>query len=84
MGFFSEEKRNFIEIFRKQYKKVRLYLSSTHNNSLLQLSGFVIQFEKRDLKYLDTFFLYTEDPQFGMRKVMPGNKNMLYKCNGDK
>ena len=47
-------------------------------------SGFIIKFELPALFSIENFCLYTKDPNFGVKQIMPGNPDMLYKCANKK
>lgn len=43
-------------------------------------SGFKLEFGLSEGQNIEDFCLYTKDPIFGVKKIIPGNPDMLYKC----
>jgi len=84
-GFFSTEKKHFFsnidDVINVRYKtKLRQDVANAYKDDSLQYSGFIITFEKGKSEILKDLCLYTQDPVFGVKKIMPGNPDMLYKC----
>jgi hypothetical protein len=43
-------------------------------------AGFKIAFDLPQDMSIQYLCLYTQDPFFGVKQIMPGNNNMPYKC----
>lgn len=53
---------------------------SALNDGRLGYSGFIIKFDLFESFPIERLCLYTKDPVFGVKQIMPGNPDMLYKC----
>ncbi len=84
-GFFSENEKQFFgnidgAVNIKYKTKLRQDVANAYKNDDLIYSGFILILELKDIANLDQLCLYTKDPVFGVKQVLPGNPNMLYKC----
>jgi hypothetical protein len=50
------------------------------NDSRLINAGFRLEFKLMEGQNIQELCLFTKDPVFGMKKIMPGNNDMPYKC----
>lgn len=84
-GFFSTEQKQFFsnfdgEISIKYKTKLRQDVANAYKDDSLQYSGFVLIFDKENTKNFTELCLYTKDTVFGVKQLIPGNPDMLYKC----
>ncbi len=84
-GFFSADEKLFFSnvdgTINVIYKtKLRQDVANAYKDDTLIYSGFTLSFENQDLDVLKGLCLYSNDPVFGVRMIMPGNSDMLYKC----
>lgn len=84
-GYFSTEKKQFFSnidsaINIKYKTKLRQDVANAYKDDSLQYSGFTLILDKRDTEILTALCLYTNDPIFGVKQIIPGNPDMLYQC----
>jgi uncharacterized membrane protein len=84
-GFFSTDEKQFFsnidDVINIRYKtKLRQDVANTYKDDTLLYGGFTLFFEVRNMDVLKQLCLYTKDPIFGVKQLVPGNSDMLYKC----
>ncbi|WP_323813319.1 DUF2142 domain-containing protein [Cellvibrio sp. NN19] len=84
-GFYSENNKQFFgnidaSTSIKYKTKLRQDVANAYKNDDLIYSGFTLILELKDIDTLSQLCLYTKDPIFGVKQILPGNSDMLYKC----
>lgn len=84
-GFFSTEEKQFFsnldDVIAITYTtKVRQDVANAHKNDSLRYSGFILFVPGVTVEDVKELCLYTDDPVFGTKRILPGKKDMLYQC----